>query len=241
MGVDSDVGVDSGANMGTDDSVARLLASYPWLDRPGASFVTLRENGRLRGCIGSLAAYRPLGEDVAAHAVDAAIRDPRFRPVSAAEYPLLDVEISVLGEPEPITISSAQAGDMQDVRARDARDMQDARARDARDARAARDVRDTQNAGTQSARADESRADDVRPVRSRAELESALQPGRDGLILDNGRGSRATFLPQVWDELPDAHDFVSHLLAKAGLPASYDWNDGQIDCQRYTVMAYGEQ
>ena len=51
----------------------------------------------VRGCIGSLVAHQPLGKDVIAHAVDAATRDPRFNPVTAAEYPLLNIEVSVLG------------------------------------------------------------------------------------------------------------------------------------------------
>lgn len=79
-----------------------------------------------------------------------------------------------------------------------------------------------------------------RPVRSRTELEEVLRPGKDGLILADRRGRSATFLPQVWDELPDSHDFVAHLLAKAGIRPYYDWNDGEIDCQRYEVTAYAE-
>ena len=79
-----------------------------------------------------------------------------------------------------------------------------------------------------------------RPVRSRTELEEVLRPGKDGLILADRRGRSATFLPQVWDELPDPHDFVAHLLAKAGIRPSYDWTDSEIDCQRYEVTAYAE-
>ena len=78
-------------------------------ERAGACFVTLTEGGRLRGCIGSLVAHRSLGKDVTEHAVDAATRDPRFNPVTAAEYPLLNVEVSVLGAPEPITVNSCDA------------------------------------------------------------------------------------------------------------------------------------
>ena len=79
-----------------------------------------------------------------------------------------------------------------------------------------------------------------RPVRSRTELEEVLRPGKDGLILADRRGRSATFLPQVWDELPDPHDFVAHLLAKAGIRPSYAWTDSEIDCQRYEVTAYAE-
>ena len=61
-----------------------------------AVFVTLHLNGRLRGCIGTLEAHLPLGEAVREYAVAAATQDPRFRPVSPAEVPHLELEISVL-------------------------------------------------------------------------------------------------------------------------------------------------
>ena len=54
------------------------------------------------------------------------------------------------------------------------------------------------------------------PAASEAELAAALEPDRDGLILGAGR-RRALFLPSVWRQLPDARDFVRHLLPKAGL------------------------
>jgi AmmeMemoRadiSam system protein A len=72
----------------------------------GAAFVTLHKHDQLRGCIGSLEAYRPLAEDVAAHAFDAAFRDPRFPPVSADEFEDLHIHIEVLNPAEPITFSS---------------------------------------------------------------------------------------------------------------------------------------
>lgn len=72
------------------------------LRRDGASFVTLNKDERLRGCIGSLEARRPLALDVQKNAVGAAIRDPRFPPVSAEELDDLTVEVSVLGRPEPL-------------------------------------------------------------------------------------------------------------------------------------------
>ena len=72
-----------------------------WLDSPGAAFVTLTQRGALRGCIGTLAAYRPLREDVAANAVNAAFRDPRFPPLTAEELPDTHIEVSVLSDPEP--------------------------------------------------------------------------------------------------------------------------------------------
>ena len=78
----------------------------PWLQEPGASFVTLTQNGQLRGCIGSLAAHRPLGEDVRANAVAAALRDPRFPALSAAEWERTRVEVSVLSPMQPLAFGS---------------------------------------------------------------------------------------------------------------------------------------
>ena len=202
------------------DSTASILAANPWLNESGACFVTLTEGGRLRGCIGSLAAHRSLGKDIAAHAVDAATRDPRFNPVTAAEYPLLNVEISVLDEPEPITVNSCDA--------------------DSRDTGSKTATLASLQSGPQTDAVKRDGSNVERPVRSRTELEEVLRPGKDGLILADRRGRSATFLPQVWDELPNPHDFVAHLLAKAGIRPSYDWNDGEIDCQRYEVTAYAE-
>ena len=70
----------------------------------GACFVTLHTQGELRGCIGSLEAYRPLVTDVADNAYAAAFRDPRFTPLRAEELPELDVHISVLGPAEPLKV-----------------------------------------------------------------------------------------------------------------------------------------
>lgn len=69
----------------------------PVLREPGASFVTLRRDGHLLGCIGSLVPHRPLGVDVAHNAAAAAFDDPRLPAVTAADLPALDVHVSVLG------------------------------------------------------------------------------------------------------------------------------------------------
>lgn len=74
-------------------------SSAPALYLPRASFVTLELDGELRGCIGTLEAHRPLLEDVAVNAFNAAFRDPRFPPVRADEVPRLDIHISVLSPP----------------------------------------------------------------------------------------------------------------------------------------------
>ena len=74
-----------------------------------ASFVTLNTNdGHLRGCIGSLQAYRPLAEDISHNAWAAAFRDPRFPPLEKEELAGLDIHISVLGEAEQLEFGSEQ-------------------------------------------------------------------------------------------------------------------------------------
>lgn len=80
----------------------------PSFNQPAATFVTLHKQGELRGCIGSLQAYRPLIEDVAANANAAAFRDSRFDPVHEAEINELDIEISLLTPAEPIEFSSEE-------------------------------------------------------------------------------------------------------------------------------------
>ena len=70
--------------------------SAAWLREQGASFITLNLQNKLRGCIGSLRAHRPLLDDIKANALAAAFRDPRFKPLTADEYELIEVEISLL-------------------------------------------------------------------------------------------------------------------------------------------------
>jgi AmmeMemoRadiSam system protein A len=130
----------------------------PWLARPGATFVTLTLASRLRGCIGSLSASRGLGVDVAENAVGAALRDPRFAPLTREEWERCEVEVSVLSTPKPLQF------------------------------------------------ADE------------AEMLARLRPGEDGVILEH-EGRRATFLPQVWEGLPEKKAFLGELMRKAGIPA----------------------
>lgn len=72
----------------------------------GASFVTLKCAGRLRGCIGSVDAHRPLAEDVAANGYAAAFHDSRFPRLQVTEWSQLQVSVSVLSEPEPMTFAS---------------------------------------------------------------------------------------------------------------------------------------
>jgi AmmeMemoRadiSam system protein A len=67
-----------------------------WLQELGACFVTLMQDGQLRGCIGTLEACRTLLADVKENAVAAAVRDPRFPPLTAGELARTDIEVSVL-------------------------------------------------------------------------------------------------------------------------------------------------
>ncbi len=147
------------------------------LARPGASFVTLRRGADLRGCIGSLEARRPLGEDVHHNARAAAFQDPRFAPVTVREMQALRIEVSLLGPASRI------------------------------------------------AAVDE------------AALLRQLQPGVDGLVLQ-WRGQRATFLPQVWEQLPEPAAFVGALKRKAGLPDGF-WA-ADLQCARYGVRQFKE-
>lgn len=86
--------------------VPRAEPIHPCLDEPGATFVTLVSQGdALRGCIGSLEAWRPLDADVRANACAAAFRDPRFPPLSAAELAATRIEVSLVGPSAPMTFA----------------------------------------------------------------------------------------------------------------------------------------
>ena len=80
------------------------------LAAPGAAFVTLTKNGRLRGCIGYTEAVAPLFKVVQECAVAAATEDPRFPPVSSNELPSLRIEISVLTPLVPILPEEVEVG-----------------------------------------------------------------------------------------------------------------------------------
>ena len=75
----------------------------PVLLRNGAAFVTIRKHGMLRGCIGHITAIEPLVKSIQDNAIAAASEDPRFPPVRPDELKDIDVEISVLTPPEPLT------------------------------------------------------------------------------------------------------------------------------------------
>ena len=66
-------------------------------------FVSLHKEGRLRGCIGTIAAVRPcIAEEIVENAISASTRDPRFSPVRPDELPFLEISVDVLGEAEKI-------------------------------------------------------------------------------------------------------------------------------------------
>jgi AmmeMemoRadiSam system protein A len=73
------------------------------------------------------------------------------------------------------------------------------------------------------------------PASTRSGLLAALRPGEDGLVLEDPP-FRATFLPQVWEALPEAEAFVSQLFLKAGLPEDH-WSE-TLCCFRYQVEEF---
>lgn len=70
------------------------------------------------------------------------------------------------------------------------------------------------------------------------DLIKKITPGLDGVIIGKAHRS-ATFLPQVWEQLKDAHSFLSHLCMKAGLDAQ-EWKSGTLDVSLYRVQSFEE-
>ena len=86
--------IDTGVNTGSfSDNIFR--------EKCGA-FVTVHKSGELRGCIGYIEGVKSIPETVTEMAFSAAFRDPRFAPLSKEEYPLIDLEISVLSPIEKV-------------------------------------------------------------------------------------------------------------------------------------------
>lgn len=77
-----------------------------WLDEFAATFVTLEQNGELRGCVGSIDPVRQLFEDVTSNARSAAFRDPRFHPLSEDELETIEIAVSVLSPVVPMSVES---------------------------------------------------------------------------------------------------------------------------------------
>jgi AmmeMemoRadiSam system protein B/AmmeMemoRadiSam system protein A len=150
-------------------------APHEALAAPGATFVTLRRHGELRGCVGTLEARRALRDDVRLHATAAAFEDPRFAPLSTDEFEGLEIEVSLIDRAEPLAAASA------------------------------------------------------------SEAQALLRPHVDGVLLE-WRGARATFLPQVWEQLCDPAAFLRALRRKAGLPADF-WAE-DLRLSRYRVRKF---
>ncbi len=162
----------------TADVVADAFTDSVFQTRRG-TFVTLTIEGRLRGCIGNLDATHSILTGVKNNAVNAAFNDPRFSPLSAAELKDVDIEISILTEPQPLE------------------------------------------------------------YHGKRELMAKLRPHVDGVILRKGSSS-ATFLPQVWEQLPKPERFLSHLCQKAGLNAD-TWEKTQLEILTYQVQYFEEE
>jgi len=148
-------------------------------DKEYGTFVTLKKNGQLRGCIGNLQASGAVVDGVRQNAVHAAFNDSRFSPLTADELPAIEIDISVLNQPQILEYSDA------------------------------------------------------------ADLISKLRPGIDGVILSLGM-ARATFLPQVWEQLPAAEQFLGHLCRKAGL-AENAWKDSPLQIETYQAQCFAEE
>jgi AmmeMemoRadiSam system protein A len=88
------------AHVGT--GVAPPAPSNGVCARRGGAFVTLHQHGDLRGCIGHVEATDLLGQVIVRCAVAACSADPRFPPVTTAELPHIDIELSLLGPLEPV-------------------------------------------------------------------------------------------------------------------------------------------
>jgi AmmeMemoRadiSam system protein A len=152
-------------------------ARHARLHEPGATFVTLTQQGQLRGCIGSLEAHRPLAQDVRENAQAAAFRDPRFSPLAVEEFEVTSVEVSLLTPAVALSF------------------------------------------------------------RDEADFMVQLRPGIDGIVFQYGR-HRSTFLPQVWESLPDSVQFMQQLKRKAGLPPNF-WHE-TVSISRYEVTKWKE-
>ena len=94
-------------NQPEDFDLGHALKTYPGLKNHGAVFITINTNPneQLRGCIGSLQAYRPLYEDIILNAQSAALRDTRFLPLTVKELKYIKIEVSILSEPTVLEYS----------------------------------------------------------------------------------------------------------------------------------------
>jgi uncharacterized protein len=166
-------------NQPEDFDLENALKTYPVLEENGAAFVTINKepNEQLRGCIGSLQAYRPLYKDIIMNAQAAALRDPRFLPLSIEELNEIKIEVSILSEPQLLHY------------------------------------------------------DDIN------DLKTKIVPFEDGVVLKL-HDRQATYLPQVWEQLPKFDDFFSSLCMKANLNS--DCLSQHPEISTYRVQKYKE-
>jgi MEMO1 family protein len=157
----------------------RSALQDPSLQAHCGTFVTLKLRGQLRGCIGNLTATDPLAEGVRRNAINAAFHDPRFSPLTEQELTRVEIEVSILTEPQPLEYTDGE------------------------------------------------------------DLLRKLRPNVDGVIIRKGYAS-ATFLPQVWEQLPKTEDFLNHLCQKAGLPRDA-WKQSELDVSTYQVQYFEEK
>lgn len=85
-----------------------LLNEHEFLNEIQATFVTLKINNRLRGCIGSLQAHKSLLEDLIHNAKGASFRDPRFTPLREDELNNIQIEVSLLSQAKLLEYSSLE-------------------------------------------------------------------------------------------------------------------------------------
>ncbi|MEM7058998.1 MAG: AmmeMemoRadiSam system protein B [Pseudomonadota bacterium] len=96
--------LESRANRGKPPAIN--LDSFPApLQGIAPAFVTLTQNGRLRGCIGSLQGHQPLAQDILSNAVKAGFEDPRFKAITAPEIANTQIEIAILSAPAPMSFT----------------------------------------------------------------------------------------------------------------------------------------
>lgn len=142
------------------------------------TFVTLKKDGQLRGCIGNIEPAGTIAEGVEANVLNAAFNDSRFPRLSAAELEDVNISVSILSPALPLAFEGAE------------------------------------------------------------DLLEKLRVGVDGVILRYGN-NQATFLPQVWEQLQDAEEFLAHLSLKAGL-ARDSWKNENIELFIYQVENFAE-
>lgn len=82
------------------------LPEMPWLHQPGATFVTLTLEGRIRGSHGTLEPMQPLARDLIRNAEAAAFRQPGHPPLNRDELAATVIEVSLLSAPEPLPSAS---------------------------------------------------------------------------------------------------------------------------------------